>query len=131
MKSRARREELILIGYWRQVDGGSILGDRCWPNPADLVDLSWDVDERDMVADFLSRGFVARAYMGYSPCRLCGCDNGNLEFTDGVFVWPEGLRHYVVDHGVRLPDMFVDHVMRTIENFETADRDEAWWASLS
>lgn len=49
--------------------------------------------------------------MGYSPCRLCGDNDGALELSDGVFVWPEGLRHYVVDHGVRLPQEFVSHVV--------------------
>jgi hypothetical protein len=44
-----------------------------------------------------------------SFCRFgCGV-NGTIEQTDGVFVWPEGLAHYVEVHSVRLPEEFVEH----------------------
>ncbi|WP_240644078.1 hypothetical protein [Antribacter gilvus] len=80
-----------------------------------------------MVADYLGGGHVVRACMGYSDCRFCGQRNGTLELTDGSFVWPEGLRHYLVEHGVRLPARFVEHVRSRIEGLETTDRDEQWW----
>ncbi len=125
------RPELILIGYWRREAGNGWSFDDRWPAPANFVDRSWDVDERDAVSDYLRRGFVVRAYMGYSPCRLCDREtNGNLELSDGVYVWPEGLSHYVLDHGVRLPEPFVAHVMARIEDFETAGRDESWWRAF-
>jgi hypothetical protein len=34
---------------------------------------------------------------------------GCRDFTDGKWVWPEGLYHYVEMHDVRLPDVFVVH----------------------
>ena len=30
--------------------------------------------------------------------------------TDGVWLWPEGLYHYVEDHNVRLPKEFISHI---------------------
>jgi hypothetical protein len=54
---------------------------------------------------------------GLSPCRLCGQLNGSAEYTDGTYVWPEGLAHYVMEHDVRLPDEFVSHVRRSHEGF--------------
>jgi hypothetical protein len=119
------RSELILIGYWRAKDAAH------WPDPVDFIDSTWDVDERDIVVDYLSRGFVVRAYMGYSPCRICGRDNGALELSDGIYVWPEGLAHYLADHGVRPPEQFVAHALAMAEAFETAGRDESWWRSLA
>ncbi|WP_212823110.1 hypothetical protein [Catellatospora sp. TT07R-123] len=50
--------------------------------------------------------------MGVSLCRLCGCGNGSAEQTDGEFIWPEGLAHYVEDHRVRLPDEFIERAER-------------------
>jgi hypothetical protein len=92
------RTPLILLGYWT----GSGIADN-WPDPADLIDLTWHEADRLDLALYLQHGLVARAYMGYSACRICGVTNGSLELTDGVFVWPEGLGHYVRDHAVRLP----------------------------
>jgi len=49
--------------------------------------------------------------MGYSFCRFaCGIPDqqmGCTEFYDGVWVWPEGLAHYVECHSVLLPDEFI------------------------
>jgi len=116
---------LILLGYWNG-DGVS----RPWPRPEEFVDSEWDLDERDLVADYLGRGFVARSCMGLSRCRLCGEQNGALELTDGFFVWPEGLAHYVHEHGVRPPARFVGHAVRRTEAWEIAERDEEWWRSV-
>ena len=32
---------------------------------------------------------------------------GSDDFTDGVWVWPEGLHHYVRHHQIRLPEEFL------------------------
>jgi hypothetical protein len=123
------RPALILIGYWRREAGGGWAADERWPSPVDFVDPAWDEIERDVVAEYMSRGFVARACMGMSPCRFCGRDNGSLELSDGVYVWPEGLAHYVAEHDVRLPGQFVSHALSMTEALESADRDESWWRS--
>lgn len=115
------RPDLILIGYWEEKRDGR------WPNPAAFVDHSWDESERDQVADYLTRGFVARAWMGYSPCRFCGKNNGSLELTDGVYARPEGLAHYAEDHGLKPPSEFVEHALVMIDRFESARIDQSWW----
>ena len=117
--------ELILIGYWRGE------GARGWPDPRKFIDSSWDADDRELVVDYLGRGFVVRACMGYSPCRICGRDNGSLELSDGTYAWPEGLAHYLADHEVRLPEQFVTHAMSMMEEFESAGRDESWWRAFA
>ena len=35
---------------------------------------------------------------------------GRTDLTDGTFVWPDGLAHYVERHDVRLPEQFAAHV---------------------
>lgn len=89
------------------------------------MDLTWDAEERDAVAAYLARGTVVETYRGYSPCRLCDLDNGFRELSDGRYVWPEGLRHYVLEHGVRLPEPFVAHVLAEIEDEQSSARDGA------
>ncbi|GAA4622164.1 hypothetical protein [Cellulomonas oligotrophica] len=119
-------EPLRLIGYW---SGGH--GARDWPDVRDFVDDEMDEEERVHVGLYLRNGLVARAFMGYSPCRLCDRRaNGNLELTDGVYVWPEGLPHYVMDHSVRLPRDFVAHVEAHDELTDDVRVDESWWRSV-
>jgi hypothetical protein len=113
---------LVLIGYWRSDDEPQ------WPDVRDFVDPDWSADERELIIEHLRRGKVARAYLGKSRCRLCGVDAGSLELRDGVFIWPEGLVHYVVDHHVRLPRRFVEHIGAMTEALEDAEIDSDWWA---
>ena len=109
------------VGYWRSAQRPK------YPDPADLVDETWSQDEREDVAFYLSSALIPRTWMGYSPCRICGRDNGAVDFTDGVYIWPEGLAHYVEDHAVRLPHEFVEHVIREQAKYETIEQDDGWW----
>jgi hypothetical protein len=69
--------------------------------------------------------------MGYSPCRLCdNVTNGNLDLTDGSYLWPQGLAHYVRDHHVRLPAEFVAHVRLRDELSDGVQVDESWWRTV-
>jgi hypothetical protein len=116
------RPKLILLGYWSTGPGSR------WPGPEAFVDHDWDADERELIVEFLRRGFVARTYMGYSHCRICSVANGALELSDGVYVWPDGLAHYVSDHDVKPPQEFIDHALSALEALQDADRNEEWWA---
>lgn len=115
--------ERKLIGYWR-----SEQHPEC-PDPHDLIDDQWDEDERHVVWWYLSSGTTAGAYMGLSPCRLCGKPNGALEYTDGVYQWPEGLAHYVADHSVRLPTEIVAHALAELDALDAGSVSLDWWLS--
>jgi hypothetical protein len=95
----------------------------------ETLDSSWDGLDRHRTATFLSSGTVALEYRGLSHCRFCHIQNGSREFSDGTYLWPEGLAHYVKDHGVRLPEEFVRHATRAIDSLESADVDQDWWRS--
>ena len=96
-------------------------------------------DEQRVVAQYLQAGTPVLWYQGWSTCRICGQENGDAELTDGEFLWPEGLAHYVEAHEVRLPfavlrlmlnrqPLAVDAVVMEAALSEgriTVDRD--WW----
>jgi hypothetical protein len=92
-----------LIGYWM-----ADLQDLHLPLPQELVGEMAD-SVRDAVCAYLSAGDEFVVYRGNSWCRFrCGeGDMGCRELTDGEWVWPEGLVHYVRVHGVVLPADFV------------------------
>jgi len=117
--------ERRLLGYWRNDEHPE------YPDPAAFVDNTWDRQERHEVWSYLSSGTMAAAYMGLSPCRICGEHNGALEFTDGVYQWPEGLAHYVYDHDVRLPAEFVAHARARLEQLEGEAVALDWWLEIT
>ena len=101
-----------------------------WPDPKDLVDAaSYDELTRDILVHYLEGGQrVPWAYGGPSFCRLCDQPNGAGEFTDGTFIWPEGLAHYVRDHFVRLPDEVVTRALSWAAPESWEGRiDDSWW----
>jgi hypothetical protein len=79
-------------------------------DPARLIDEGNSPDP--MLLTYLRQGRELAAWRGLSYCRLqCGIDDsemGHRDFTDGTWVWPEGLVHYVERHRVRLPREFSD-----------------------
>ena len=82
--------------------------------------VGWmDPNERSKLAEYLDSGYVAEMYLGHSWCRFgCGIpDNqmGSTELHDGAWMWPEGLSHYVLEHGVLLPEEFVAHALEHYE----------------
>lgn len=65
-----------------------------------------------MVLAHLREAPIVRVSAGFAFCRFrCGMAAGSSEQSDGRFLWPDGLAHYVERHHVRLPEPFVDHVL--------------------
>jgi len=131
---------LRLIGYW---DGAAV--PEGLPDVCDFVFAGADIAVQQSVAAYLRSGTVHIAAAGFSVCRLCGVANGSTEQTDGEhFVWPEGLAHYLEEHGVRLPEEVVAVAVRgkapavDIEWFTRALLDTGeltidpdWWCRMS
>jgi hypothetical protein len=107
-------------------------------------------DERQTLVAYLRAGRVHKSYLGYSWCRFgCGIEwtrMGSRDLTDGSWVWPQGLAHYVAEHQITLPEQFVGHALRSTpvhqgigeltgpgeassESFEVSDALWTQWAS--
>jgi hypothetical protein len=100
---------LKAIGFWI-VD----LHDSNWPAPQELVGVM-PADQRARLVAYLAAGMTHESYLGLSWCRFgCGIDwalMGSRDLTDGVWLWPEGLAHYVRDHNIVLPEEFMVHAL--------------------
>jgi hypothetical protein len=102
-------DEIPQVGYWRSPEQPNL------PHPGDFVDTSWDAEERRKVIEYLDDAYQTPMFScGPSWCRI-GCtdipeDIGSQELTDGVWLFPEGLVHYVRHHAVRPPEAFLEHL---------------------
>lgn len=119
--------ELILIGYWHDEHNN-------WPDPAWFVDEFWNNEEKQrVVAHMRNAKQMPYAAGGHSWCRFRCTANGlgNTEFTDGKYLWPEGLLHYIEYHHVKLPQVVVDDFLSTKENDFDANGEyninSEWW----
>ena len=117
-------DRLIRLGYWVSETTPD------WPDPTAFVDPTWDLEERHLVSQYFACGTIAGAFMGRSTCRFCGVANGSLEYTDGVYIWPEGLAHYLEEHELRLPEAVVDHAVTRLDEAQAAAVDDTWWRAL-
>ena len=112
------KRTLRRVGYWRPLPDAkySDPGDELLPDPRTLVDASWDPCIKGQIVSYLRAGKVTCWCAGHSYCRFrCGTPDdmmGSYEYTDGVWVWPEGLAHYVEVHSVRLPADFEYHMQQ-------------------
>ncbi|MDR6319425.1 hypothetical protein [Actinoplanes couchii] len=64
-------------------------------------------------------------------CILCGRRNGSAVLTDGEFLWPEDLPHYLDDHGVRLPVQLRGTAPPVDADGFVFESDGAWWQAQS
>jgi hypothetical protein len=114
------------VGYW---GGGKGTDDL--PRPQSLVRLGWQTKDLRRIADYLSNGHMYGAWLGKASCRFAGCPHvlGACDFTDGVWVWPEGLEHYLLKHAVCLPDSFVETMQSNDWQVPAAcDADRTRWS---
>jgi hypothetical protein len=96
-----------VVGWWFNPEAPTSL-----PLPNLLV-AAWDPGHRATVLAWLRAGVPLVRYPEPSFCRF-GCGEagmGHADLTDGRFVWPEGLAHYIEHHDVRLPESFVAHTL--------------------
>lgn len=101
--------KLKAIGFWKEN-----YGNNQYPNPKTLVGNKWNKETKENVVKYLKSGKGISTWLGYSWCRFnCGISNqkmGDKDLTDGYWLWPEGLVHYVEFHNIMLPDEFLYYI---------------------
>jgi hypothetical protein len=104
---------LKAVGFWLKNEDWSTDRSSDQPDPRRLTWRSWRPHERPAILNYLRAGSVEGAYAGFSYCRFRlwltpPPHMGSRDLTDGEWVWPEGVAHYVERHAVWLPDEFVE-----------------------
>lgn len=49
-------------------------------------------------------------YKGRSTCRICGQNNGSIEYSLDNWSWPDGIFHYIKDHNVKPLKKFIKFI---------------------
>ncbi|MEH2348717.1 MAG: hypothetical protein V7K55_12045 [Nostoc sp.] len=118
------------IGYWiKSLDDDQFLA------PQEVTGkLTPDIAEQ--VVAYLRQGKLYTQYRGLSWCRFrhrCAeAFMGSSEFTDGYWIWPEGLVHYVEVHRVALPEEFLADALNKLVTRNKSielDPDIGFWVN--
>ena len=118
------------VGYWIRS-----AFDNEFIHPCEVAGMMSEEDA-DFILPYLRSGVIAEQYRGFSWCRFhCGVEHhkmGSRDLTDGTWVWPEGLAHYVEVHRVGLPAEFLKHVRSSplrVEPVVGGQKDFGLWIS--
>ena len=124
-------DRLKIIGYWHS------LSEPSYPDPANFIDDLRDNSVKEYTLTYLRAGIKTDAiHLGSSWCRFrCGNQHlGSYEYTDGQYVWPEGLQHYVEHHNLRLPQIILDIFLNSpfpstvdMDDHKLLHIDYEWW----
>ena len=99
------RPILKAVGFWRSYDEHSE-----FPDPRCLVYPNWH-SQIDAIVLYLKNGPTCGYWCGFSycrfKCRVRSDQMGSTDFTDGEWIWPAGLAHYIEYHSVALPEEFI------------------------
>ena len=120
------------IGYWRDEAPN-------YPDPQDFVDATWDETDRQRVVRYLRSATAPWVSAGVPICRICEAALDSAELTDGTYLWPAGLAHYVEEHRVRLPEPVLGHIRqrwdKVLDQLEVdadwGDVDVEWWLAAT
>jgi hypothetical protein len=97
------------FGLWKTSEADSAQV----PLFTDVVDPAWNPpDLADILAYLRSCPVALASSAGAGACPLCGemLNDLGCQRSDGVWVWPASLEHYVSRHQVRLPDRMVEQI---------------------
>jgi hypothetical protein len=122
------KPQLIAIGYWNSIYEPE------FPDPINFEDSNWNLAERNLVIEHLKKGTPIFSWVGSSWCRY-RCKESNMGahcLTDGKYIFPEKLVHYIKYHNIKPPIEFIEHVLsyRPLKIFSDSNEYEInyeWW----
>lgn len=80
---------------------------------SEVVDATWRPHDLDRLVEYL-RACPVSITSSMRPVPRTLCDHllpePSAQRSDGVWVWPSSLSHYVAQHHVRLPDRLVERI---------------------
>jgi hypothetical protein len=98
---------------WYGIWMGTVHTTEDLPSVFSAVDPSWEPDDKDQLVTYLTQTVVVEATTWMTTCPLCPSELPTLNYqSDGVWLWPQSLAHYVVWHSVVIPDRFAEHIRR-------------------
>ncbi|MGK0364461.1 MAG: hypothetical protein ACI85O_001518 [Saprospiraceae bacterium] len=93
------------IGYWHSRKRPQL------PDPTWFFPTSYEKEEKAQMISYLDSAEVVDGSRNIVSCSLCDdFHQGEIYLTDGEYIFPKLLKHYVEAHNVKLPTLFLDKI---------------------
>jgi len=98
------------FGFWK----ASELDSEELPWVHDFTDENWNPKDKErLLAYIYNCPLVIVSGSIRTKCLLCDDELASSDFvSDGEWLWPKDLTHYMMKHFVRLPDKFIEHIRK-------------------
>jgi hypothetical protein len=109
------------FGFWKQ-DGDYYAS--C-PDFNEWMISDCELEPDQKIIDYLSNGSFVSASPIYVNCHICEetIDSSKVILTDGIWMWPKDLVHYISLHKLKIPDEFYAHMNGSNFNCPIVDDD--------
>ncbi len=75
------------------------------------------IENKDKILKYLNNGYKVSTLSTMKQCEVCMSSAGPVSyFTDGYWIWPKWLNHYLTEHNIELPEKFLKKMKAN--NFE-------------
>ncbi|MEK6833229.1 MAG: hypothetical protein AABY32_04225 [Nanoarchaeota archaeon] len=125
------KDELKLnrVGYWN----GYYEKNNKYIWPQEIISKN-KIENKDKIVQYLSKGSDAICWRGFAGCRICDTLLGTRCLSDGTWIWPQRLEHYIIEHNIVLPEEFINYMEESnwepksinIENIHINSDDTFW-----
>jgi hypothetical protein len=96
---------------WYGIWEGTVHTVEVLPSVLSAIDPSWEPDDKGGLMSYVAQAPVVLTASPSSRCLLCPSEVPTSCWqSDGVWLWPKSLTHYLYWHSVVLPEQFVEHI---------------------
>lgn len=125
--NKEHQEPCKIVGHWKPVKPGTDwYGNKYGHYPiADsaIYDQAKDIEALQYLEQKIKQyplcklkdpKYNENSYLGYSECRICHKDNGDIEYKFDEWTWPNGYLHYLTEHNIAIHHNFAEYI-KTID----------------
>ena len=86
------------------------------PSLDEISDPDWKVENIERIIRYLQKSPVYIVCIGKPEiwiCDICGglvSKDNSLHLSDGTWVWPSGIEHFICRHSLVLPPKMIEHI---------------------
>ncbi len=119
-------KESAFFGFWKTSEFDP--DDSPWVH--DCIDVNWKPADKNKLFKYIdSCPLVIVSGSIRTKCLLCDDELASSDFvSDGKWLWPKDLTHYMLKHFVRLPDKFIEHIRKM--NYDYPREIDIDWREL-